>query len=142
MTYYPECDGKRPQWRFWRNKSGENFQTGSAVKHSGSRSVLCSRDGGPPARLTNPAFENVSPPGQLMLATNNSSDASSERKGSAASASLKLRCLSTSSIAPAEYTKTIWTSTSAPVVTREMYTDPVAGELVVTVTTTMGDVHH
>ncbi|KAK7729337.1 hypothetical protein SLS63_006210 [Diaporthe eres] len=64
-------------------------------------------------------------------------DASSELKESIASPSLNPRSLSNSSIAPVEHTKSTSTSTSSPVVTRETHTDPVTGELTITMTTTI-----
>lgn len=133
MPYYSEPEGRRPRWKFWRSKSGDISHSSSAAKQSTSRSDESYRDR-PTKRLDDQAFENASLPGQLVT---HSSDASSELKESTASPSLNPRSLSNSSIAPVEHTKSTSTSTSSPVVTRETHTDPVTGDLIITMTTTI-----
>lgn len=134
MTYHSEGEGKRPRWKFWRSKSGETSHPSTATKQSNSRSDESYRDGPSSKRLDDHAFENASLPGQIIT---NSSDDSSELKESIASPSLNPRSLSNSSIAPVEHTKSTSTSTSSPVVTRETHTDPVTGDLLITMTTTI-----
>lgn len=133
MPYYSEPEGRRPRWKFWRSKSGDISHSSSAAKQNSSRSDESYRDR-PTKRLDDQAFENASLPGQLVT---HSSDASSELKESTASPSLNPRSLSNSSIAPVEHTKSTSTSTSSPVVTRETHTDPVTGDLIITMTTTI-----
>ncbi|KAH8767414.1 hypothetical protein F5883DRAFT_714661 [Diaporthe sp. PMI_573] len=130
MAYYSEGEGRRPRWKFWRSKSGDISHSHPATKQSSSRSDESYRDA-PSKRLD---IENASLPGQIVT---NSSDASSELKESTASPSLNPRTLSNSSIAPVEHTKTTSTSTSSPLVTRETHTDPVTGDLIITMTTTV-----
>lgn len=133
MPYYSEPEGRRRRWKFWRSKSGDISHSSSAAKQNSSRSDESYRDR-PTKRLDDQAFENASLPGQLVT---HSSDASSELKESTASPSLNPRSLSNSSIAPVEHTKSTSTSTSSPVVTRETHTDPLTGDLIITMTTTI-----
>lgn len=133
MPYHSEGEGRRPRWKFWRSKSGDTSHPSSSTKQSTSRSDESYRDR-PSKGLDDQAFENASLPGQIIT---NSSDASSELKESIASPSLNPRSLSNSSIAPVEHTKSTSTSTSSPVVTRETHTDPVTGDLIITMTTTI-----
>lgn len=137
MPYYSEGETRRPRWKFWRNKSGVNSHSHShpATKQGSSRSDDSYRDRHPKKSTDDQTFEHASLPGQLV--TTNSSDASSELKESTASPSLNPRTLSNSSIAPVEHTKSTSTSTSSPVVTRETHTDPVTGDLIITMTTTI-----
>ncbi|KAJ0116627.1 hypothetical protein J7T55_009777 [Diaporthe amygdali] len=135
MPYYSEGEGRRPRWKFWRSKSGETSQASSTAKQSSSRSDDSYRAGSS-RRLHGQTFENASLPGQII---ESGSDASSEPKesiASPASPSLNPRSLSNASIAPVEHTKSTSTSTSSPVVKRDTYTDPVTGELTITMTTT------
>ncbi|KAG8158300.1 hypothetical protein KVR01_012061 [Diaporthe batatas] len=135
MAYYSEGETRRPRWKFWRSKSGDISHSDQATKQSSSRSDDSYRER-PPKRSDDPTLENATLPGQLATTTN-SSDASSELKESTASPSLNPRTLSNSSIAPVEHTKSTATSTSSPVVTRETHTDPVTGDLIITMTTTI-----
>lgn len=133
MPYYSEPEARRPRWKFWRNKSSDTSHSSSTAKQNSSRSNESYRDGSS-RKFQDHTFENASLPGQIIT---NSSDASSELKESTASPSLNPRSLSNSSIAPVEHTKSTSTSTSSPVVTRETHTDPLTGDLIITMTTTI-----
>lgn len=142
MPYYSEGETRRPRWKFWRSKSSDTSHSHSnpATKQSSSRSDDSYRDRDRPPKRSGDyhhPFEDASlRAGQLATTTNSSSSgaSSSEPKGSP---SLHPRTLSNSSIAPVEHTKSTSTSTSSPVVTRETHTDPVTGDLVITMTTTV-----